>query len=107
MKIRNKKTGEAVLAKLNLAEDEFRLCSATGRHGWLYRTISLDEFKDEWAAAERASYWYISDEFKVELASVHNYKTARRKVAGNYYTSEKEAEDALFSLKRGNNAQAD
>ncbi len=100
MKIRNKKTGEVVLAKLNLNEDEFRLCAPTGRHGWLYRSLSLDEFKDEWEAAERPSYWYISDEFKVEEASIHNYKTARRKAAGNYYTSQAQARDALESIKR-------
>lgn len=68
-----------------------------GRHGWLYRSLSLDE----WEAAERPSYWYISDEFKVEEASIHNYKTARRKAAGNYYKSKKQAEEALESVKRG------
>lgn len=101
MKIRNKRTGETVLAKLNLKEDEFRLCSTDDNHRWLYRTISLDEFKNDWDAAERPTYWYISDEFKVEEASIHNYKTARRKAAGNYYTSKKQAEEALESVKRG------
>lgn len=99
MKIRNKTTGEEVYAKLNITEDEFRLYETRSRHRYLYRTIPLEEFITDWEQAEKPIYWYINDEFEIKAASIHHYKTARRKKCGNFFETEAGARAMLEEIK--------
>lgn len=100
MKIRNKTTGEELYAKLNITEDTFRLFELDGcRYKYIYRDMTLGELVADWEQAEKPIYWYINDEFEVDYASKHHYKTARRKRAGNYFETEADAKAMLEEIK--------
>lgn len=94
MKLRNKKTGEINILKVN--EDYFNIYKDDGE---FVCPVTLKELNDGWEDYEE-SYWYIDAEGTIicepyDDCAYDNY----RKQIGNYFETKEEAEKAVEKLK--------
>lgn len=100
MKLRNKKTGE--IGYTGLAVDGLLPVAIEGRVAGnaeqRYRTLA--ELNEEWEDYdEPKEYWYIDWDGEVCCSDIHDERTERMKLIGNYFETKEEAEEALEKLK--------
>lgn len=95
MRLKNKKTGEIV--EYDIIEAGLKVNPVGG----YIAADSLTEFCDEWEDVEEPKeYWYL-DCYGMVLRAIYNGNEwdERRKLIGNYFESQEEAEKAAKKLK--------
>lgn len=96
MKLRNKKTGEINILKVD--EDYFKIYKDDGE---FVCPVTLKELNNGWEDYydEPKEYWYIDDAGVIQIDQVLASEINMRKSIGNYFESKTEAVKAVEKLK--------
>lgn len=100
MKLRNKKTGEIVFVKQNIADDNFKVYKIDGSvYKYAYKEITFEELKRDYEQENRNKYWFIRHNGFIDKASNTYINIQACQEIGNLFETDEQARTAVEKLK--------
>ena len=100
MKLRNKKTGEIVFVKQNIADDNFKVYKIDGSvYKYAYKEITFEQLKRDYEQENRNKYWFIRHNGFIDKASNTYINIQACQEIGNLFETDEQARTAVEKLK--------